>query len=91
MTLTLVKYMTQGISQCLQNCWHKRKFISTKKKEYQFPRVVQMAIERIFGQEPPKIFKVAFDEIKTKVISARISKVDLRGSLFVNKRKKMKK
>ena len=50
-----------------------------------------MAIEHIFGRNSQKIFKVAFDETKTKVISARICKVDLDGSFFVNKRKKLKK
>ena len=33
-----------------------------------------------------KIFKVAFDETKIKVNSARIFKVDAGGSLYVNKR-----
>ena len=33
-----------------------------------------------------KIFKVAFDETKTKVIRARISKVDSSGVLYVNER-----
>ena len=33
-----------------------------------------------------KIFKVAFDETKTKAISARICKVDSSGSLYVNVR-----
>ena len=33
-----------------------------------------------------KIFKVAFEETKTKVISARICKVDASGSLYVNER-----
>ena len=33
-----------------------------------------------------KIFKIAFDETKTKVISARICKVDASGSLYVNER-----
>ena len=33
-----------------------------------------------------KIFKVAFEETKTKVITARICKVDASGSLYVNER-----
>ena len=46
-----------------------------------------MTIEHIFGKEQPtKIFKVAFDETKTKVISARTCKVDTSGSLYVNER-----
>ena len=35
-----------------------------------------------------KVFKVAFDEIKTKVISARICKVDASGSLEREKERK---
>ena len=35
-----------------------------------------------------KIFKVAFDEATTKLISARIGKVDTSGSLHANERER---
>ena len=40
----------------------------------------------IRNETAKKIFKIAFDETKTKVISARICKVDASGSLYVNER-----
>ena len=40
------------------------------------PRVVHMKMEHIFGKEQPKrIFKVALDETKTKMISAEFAKM----------------
>ena len=42
--------------------------------------------EYIRKRTAKKIFKVAFEETKTKVISARICKVDASGSLYVNER-----
>ena len=64
-------------------------FVHCIRKKYQLPRVVRMTMEHIFGKEQSKkIFKVAFGETKTKVISARVCKVDASGSLHVNERER---
>ena len=53
------------------------------------PRAARMTMDHIFENEQPKeIFKVAFDEAKTKLISARIFKVDTNGSLHANERER---
>ena len=67
-------------------------FVHCIRKKYQLPRVVRMTMEHIFGKEQSKkIFKVAFGETKTKVISARVCKVDASGSLHVNERETERK